>query len=486
MKRILSFVLFLLVSIQYSVADTYTSYIIGGIVVDQNNSPMIETVSNQSTNNQPEETDPIIIGNDYYIKLDYDNALIWYKKAADQGVLEAFSLLGDLYSNNRWSKKNDKLAFNYFLEAAKGGMSYAQNRIGVFYNDGIGTQIDYQKAHDWFIKSAEQNNENAQFNLGVFYSNDLGTPKNYKIANQWFLKHVNKNPDSAFFLAHIFEEGYDDMIKISKDIDQALFWYEKADEYGSKEAKEAIKRLRDAQQSAQKRLALIIGNGDYQNTSLSLLNPTNDALDLTKKLKNLGFDIFSLPQIPNTNQDLQTMDKTTKAFCQQAKEYDVALFFYSGHAVQYQGENYLIPVNVKDIDDEGDVKYECFNMSRFMERLAKSGVKTKIIILDACRNNPFSNSRGITPQGLAAMSGSEGSYLAFSAQAGKRAQDGKGQRNSPYTAALLKMLDVPGLNISELFEQVKELVLQSTNNQQWPSETNNMRGKFYFNLNVNK
>ena len=325
----------------------------------------------------------------------------------------------------------------------------------------------YKEAINHLEKAAKDNLPKAQYLLGTMYYEGKGTIKNERLAKEWLEKAAaNGNNDAKAFLAgsHTTQDANQDMIQpsaISSAIPAIL-------------------------PSMEKRIALVIGNGDYQNTSLSLLNPTNDALDLIKKLKLLGFDIFSLPKTSTTNQDLQTMDRTVKAFCQQASQYDVALFFYSGHAVQYQGENYLVPVNVKDIDDEDDVKYECFNVNRLMEKLTKSGVKTKIIILDACRNNPFSNSRGVMPQGLAAMSGSEGSYLAFSAQAGKRAQDGKGQRNSPYTAALLKMLDVPGLNLPDLFEQVKELVLQSTNNQQWPSEINNMRGRFYFNLNVKR
>lgn len=154
----------------------------------------------------------------------------------------------------------------------------------------------YKEAINHLEKAAKDNLPKAQYLLGTMYYEGKGTIKNERLAKEWLEKAAaNGNNDAKAFLAgsHTTQDANQDMIQpsaISSAIPAIL-------------------------PSMEKRIALVIGNGDYQNTSLSLLNPTNDALDLIKKLKLLGFDIFSLPKTSTTNQDLQTMDRTVKAFC---------------------------------------------------------------------------------------------------------------------------------------------------------------------------
>ena len=231
-----------------------------------------------------------------------------------------------------------------------------------------------------------------------------------------------------------------------------------------------------AVKSNQKRIALIIGNGGYSSGRLA--NPVNDANDLRKKISSLGFET-----IARTNCNLQGMMEDISSFCKKAKQYDVALFFYAGHAFQDQGVNYLVPINAI-IDSRADIEFQCVSLNWILRKMEEVGVNTKIIILDACRDNPIAQAweRGMTAEGLSAMgSVPQGTFLVYSAQAGKKAKDGEGQRNSPYTSALLKFLDTPMLPIHELFRQVRNEVARKTNNEQVPSQTDNLLGDFYFN-----
>ena len=223
---------------------------------------------------------------------------------------------------------------------------------------------------------------------------------------------------------------------------------------------------------SQKRLALVVGNSDYPDGRLA--NPVNDARDISAKLKSLGFDVMP----GTTNLDREGMDKQINAFIQKAKNYDVALFFYAGHAIQERGINYLIPA--KDNIPDDAIAYRCTDMSEVMGRLKDSGVKTKIVILDACRTRIGSTTRGFGDRGLAAMSGSEGTFLVFATQPGKEAADGKNERNSPFTSVLLEEIDKPGVPIYQLFHNVKQRVARKTNQQQIPSEVNSLLGDFYF------
>jgi len=231
-----------------------------------------------------------------------------------------------------------------------------------------------------------------------------------------------------------------------------------------------------AVKSNQKRIALILGNGDYPLGRLP--NPINDAKDISKKLGALGFKTI----VRTNGQKGKTRDIIAQ-FCEEAKQFDAILFYYAGHAIQDQGVNFLVPINAK-IESPGDIEDQCISLNWILRRMNDSGVKTKIIILDACRDNPIANSweRGITSEGLSAVGNiPEGTFLVYSAQAGKKAKDGVGKRNSPFAEAMLKALDIPFLPVHDMFHKVKNMVAEQTNNAQIPSQINNLIGDFYFN-----
>ena len=233
-------------------------------------------------------------------------------------------------------------------------------------------------------------------------------------------------------------------------------------------------------EQSDRRIALVIGNASYPEQGLA--NPENDASDFAKKLKSLGFDVDL-----KLNENLESMINHIAEFCNNAKNYDVALFYYAGHGIQHQGENYLIPVNAKLVT-ETRLEYESVNMNWVLEEMENSKSKMKIVILDACRNTPFERrwhrgqSRSVskaTGAGLANMKAS-GTLIAYSTNPGNVAYDGEG-RNSPYTAGLLKMIDEPNVPVELFFKNVRRYVKQQTKNAQEPWESSSIEGDFYFN-----
>jgi uncharacterized caspase-like protein len=177
------------------------------------------------------------------------------------------------------------------------------------------------------------------------------------------------------------------------------------------------------------------------------------------------------------------MIDSVRRFCAKAIGYDAVLFFYSGHARQDNGINYLIPTRT-DIQNEGDIDDQCLSMNWVVDQMQRTGAKNVVVLLDACRNAPpiAQLTRDGGAKGLADMQVHTGTFIGFATRAGAVALDGRGQRNSPYTAALLKMLSVPSLNHVELFNRVKKEVYNSTGKKQLPTVDDQLVEDFIFNL----
>jgi hypothetical protein len=229
--------------------------------------------------------------------------------------------------------------------------------------------------------------------------------------------------------------------------------------------------------SAGKRVALVIGNGAYANAP-KLPNPPNDAHDVAAALKRLGFDtILAL------NADRPGMDDAEIRFARAARDADVALFYYSGHALQFNGINYLMPVDAK-LTDEADLR----RLSRVDDLVAdlQQAKNLRILVLDSCRDNPFVEdlkrsvglSRGVSVQrGLAKLDNPQGMIVSYATQAGRTAEDGQG-RNSPYTAAFLKNIEAPQ-EIGTVFRRIASDVYDTTNRVQLPEISFSIIGEFY-------
>jgi len=226
---------------------------------------------------------------------------------------------------------------------------------------------------------------------------------------------------------------------------------------------------------AENRLALLIGNSKYVHGG-SLKNSVTDVRAMKNALESLGFTVM---KYENCTQ--KTMKRAMDNFGIKLKGKDVGLFFYSGHGVQVNGHNYLIPTNAK-LHNENDAEYDCVRADRVLAKMESAGTKTSIVILDACRDNPFERSwrKGTKGTGLAFMNAPSGSLIAYSTAPGKTALDGRG-KNSPYTFALLQHIRTPNITVLEMFQGVRSTVMVRTGGKQTPWESTSLRGNFYFN-----
>jgi uncharacterized caspase-like protein len=224
---------------------------------------------------------------------------------------------------------------------------------------------------------------------------------------------------------------------------------------------------------SERRVALVIGNGAYGPEIGALANPSNDAADFAEALKAAGFETMLKLDV-----DRDEMHRAVIDFGRSLDDGGVGLFYYAGHAVQVDGNNYLIPLGAQ-IDREDYVPLEAVDVNQVLGRMGGANNRLNIVILDACRNNPFrSISRGVS-RGLAQTLAPTGTYIAYSAGPGQVALDGEG-RNSPYTAGLLDMMAQPGLSLEEVFKGVRVKVLASTEDKQTPWTSSSITGDFYF------
>lgn len=226
------------------------------------------------------------------------------------------------------------------------------------------------------------------------------------------------------------------------------------------------------QSSTAERIALVIGNGAYHGTPLE--NPVNDANDIAAALENLSFKVFE-----KTNATLREMEAALNNFSGKIRPGDVALFFYAGHGIQYQGDNYLLPVDAR-INSASDIRYRSLNVGLVMGRLEEA--KTiNIIILDACRNNPLgrvlsrSVGRGLTIIPFKPA----GSYIAYATAPNETADDGEG-RNGLFTSAILKHLNDPDVELNTFFMNVSATVQKISDGRQVPWRESSLTSKFYF------
>jgi uncharacterized caspase-like protein len=240
---------------------------------------------------------------------------------------------------------------------------------------------------------------------------------------------------------------------------------------------------------ADKRVALVIGNSAYRNVA-RLDNPANDAKLLADTLRALGFTLVGGG--PQLDLDKAAFDRAAQAFGAQLSGADVGLFYYAGHGVQVRGENYLIPVDANPTK-EADVDFQMLDTNLVLRQMEGAGTRLNIVILDACRNNPFGG-RGLavgraqdaqnsrlraTTGGLAQMQAPEGTLISFATQPGSVAQDGTD--NSPYAAALAETIRKPGLGIFDAFNQIGLQVKRATKGAQQPWVSSSpIDGAFYF------
>ena len=221
----------------------------------------------------------------------------------------------------------------------------------------------------------------------------------------------------------------------------------------------------------EKRLALVFGNSDYI-TGTSLKNPVNDANLMEGTLKELNFEV-----IKKLNANKEEMMEAVREFTEKLPDYDVALFYYAGHGNQVDGKNYLIPTDAH-LEKPTDCRFEAIEVEFIVEEFEKYQDNTNIVILDACRNNPYTAWARGGEAGFRAMNFSSGTIIAYATSEGATAADGKGA-NGLYTEELVKQMAVPQ-SILSVFMNTRAQVRKMSNGAQIPTEWNKLNGDFFF------
>ena len=225
--------------------------------------------------------------------------------------------------------------------------------------------------------------------------------------------------------------------------------------------------------SQERRLALVIGNGDYGKNSLA--NPINDAKSIEAALKGIGFEVEQYE-----NLDQKGMFRAIDNFGNKLKNYDIGLVFYAGHGLQSKGFNYLMPVDAT-LKSESDVEYNCVRADRILGKMEDAKNKVNIVILDACRDNPFERSwtRAAKGKGLATMTAPVGSIIALATSPGSTASDGIAGNNGLYTSGILTYINEPGITAIQMFQKVTAYVYKKSDNHQLPWVSTSLTGDFY-------
>ena len=228
---------------------------------------------------------------------------------------------------------------------------------------------------------------------------------------------------------------------------------------------------------ADRRVALVIGNSSYKSVA-PLGNPKNDARLMADTLRELGFAIVG--GAAQLDLDKTKFDGVLQSFSDQIQGADVGLFYYAGHGVQVRGQNYLVPVNANPTR-ETDVDFQMVDTALVLRQMEGAGTKLNIVILDACRNNPFGGRALRSGEGgLAQMRAPEGTLISYATQPGNVARDGA-DGNSPYTKALAQAIRAPGQDIFQTFNAVGLAVKQATAGAQQPWVSSSpIAGDFYF------
>lgn len=223
------------------------------------------------------------------------------------------------------------------------------------------------------------------------------------------------------------------------------------------------------------RVALIIGNSSYKSAPLD--NPANDASDLANALEKQGFNV-----LVRENVGERGLKEAVEIFAKHLQKGGIGLFFFAGHGIQLKDQNFLLPVDI-GFDSETDISYKSVSAEYVLSRMAEAGNRINVVILDACRNNPFQQAGRSINKGLGVMNvgrTEKGTFIAYATSPGSTASDGGG-RNGLYTKHLLRSLETRDTDIDKVFGRVRTAVVQETNGQQVPWTSSSVIGEFHFN-----
>jgi len=229
--------------------------------------------------------------------------------------------------------------------------------------------------------------------------------------------------------------------------------------------------VRQNSSGAEPRIALVIGNSAYAEGALA--NPVNDARDMATTLRQFGFEVLSGGDL-----NRRQMEDLIREFGRKIRKGGIGMFYFAGHGFQVNGANYLIPIGAV-INGEAEVRYEAVDAGFVLAQMEEARNRLNIVVLDACRNNPFARSFRSQSGGLASIDAPVGTLIAYATAPGRTASDGGGS-NGLYTKELLAAMRVPDLKLEDVFKRVRTEVRRQSNNQQIPWEASSIEGDFYF------
>src|SRR5712691_11756708 len=479
------------------------------------------------------------------ISKDDREAVRLFKLAADQALADARASLGYFYETGRGGlPKDTREAARLYRLAADQGNAAAQNNLGVFYRDGgAGLTKDDREALRLFKLAADQGNSYGQHNLGGLYRDGLGgLAKDEREAARLFKLAADQgNPGARASLGYFYERGLGDLAKddreavrlyklaadqgnaagqnnlgvlyrdgrggLTMDNREAARLFKLAADQGNANARTALNQITQPSQEVgaapnahsnqevvepspapaanlpsgpERRVALVIGNAAYQAVS-GLANTTNDARAIADVLKADGFTSVRIA----LDMTRASMIASLNDFQREADTSDWAVVYYAGHGLEVSGTNYLVPIDAR-LGDDRDIQDEAVSVDRIL-RAVENAKKLRLVMLDACRDNPFLKkmhrsiaTRSIS-RGLAAIEPLGATLIVFAAKDGETAEDGAGS-HSPFAASLITRLQQPTIEINKLFRLVTSDVLKATGNQQRPFVYGSLPGEedYYF------
>lgn len=252
------------------------------------------------------------------------------------------------------------------------------------------------------------------------------------------------------------------------------FKIELSDKNGESEFKRTVTYIK--KKKVYRGLALVIGNSDYIQAS-DLKNPANDSDDMAKALDKLNFEVMSFNNLSN-----KEMKQAIGNYLLKLEKYKTGIVFFAGHGIQHSGRNYLIPVDV-GLESDSEIEVKCIDTGGILTKMELMGMETSILILDACRNNPFAgvgSGSGDSSGGLTGTDAPAGSIVAYATAPGKTASDGTGE-NGLYTQEILNNIYKEDLKVEDMFKRVRISVMNKSRNEQIPWETSSLVEDFYFN-----
>lgn len=379
--------------------------------------------------------------------------------------------------NGRERKIDKTISYKNIYINSYINLDYGDNTIDIVYSLYNGTrktfrwkvfcdseQPDKKPIIEWLSLQQQTSSPNNTFELGIKSDHQLTS----------VICYVNGSQTRS--LGAVADDGYDFRRKyrVSLKEGENVIRVEATNSYGTAVKEKTITYYKSQTTSTQeRRIALVVGNNTYGDGN-DLRNSINDARAIASKLETLGFTVMTA--YDQTRQQLET---TLSSFCRKATSYNVALFYYAGHGMALNNRNYIIPIGT-NMSNETVARYNSIDVQMVLDLMNSSGCSMKMLILDACRDNPFAKRGGMS--GFGAMDAAEGTIIFFSTAVNTQASDGSIQSgHSPFATAFLNALEKPNLSEDAFLKEVTTSVKKATGGAQLPYRTSAFTGSFFFN-----